>query len=306
MPILKFEVSPPEPGRELVEAWTVGDRLPYRSASEVPEATGMRRQLRTALKQLTADDHQLLHATLISPWVKGADAENVLFYNAAAPTAFGRSCRRGLRFEHLPRTPVDPRLPRADHEQRYELADLDGGFRHWRTEEPLISFDWAEVPNYNDEDPKTSEVWWPIQNAGGPAPATPSAFPGRFALTLELETTAINASTRIKKAIDGAITAHQFEPGSIGRRVLQTLQAQLTIPAADIEAQLRSRKRAILGPKPQLIEPWGRSLRFSPDDDRLMAFELILRPTTGPKWRMRGSFHAIQPAEPPRRAGWSG
>jgi hypothetical protein len=297
MPILAYRVEPVGPDRPEVRAWSRGGTLPFPKEREVKRATAMRCEPALALRGLNARPDQILHATLTSPRLEGTDTENVLIYNVQSAGGFASSCSQGLRFERVQAAPSDSPLPGAEHEHRYTLAALHEDFRHWGIDQHLAGFDWATVPSYDDYSPVTSKVWWPIQNATTVSEDLPSQRPvsHSFALKLELRAPIRNTSTRVKKAVDAVIVAFQFDPGVVEPTVLKVLEAQLDVPAVELAESLTGRERAVLGPKRRLIEPWGKTVRFNPDDDRLVAFELLLRPPNESGWQLRGCLFEVEP-----------
>jgi hypothetical protein len=297
MPMRAYKVVGPVGNPPLIEACSLGARLPFEAKRKGPVVAGMRAELERAVRRLRAGEDELLDATLVSPSIvaeNAPDTENVLILNVECPAAFAGSCQRGLRFERLYERPSNPSLPGAEHQHLYTLAPLAGGFCHWRPGRTLASFDWTRLPSWTETSTYVSELWWAMRRSevelGPPAEATEP-----LALKLELRAGQTNASRLVKKAINATVAAFQSHRGALDARVPMALGAQIGTRPEAVADLLLAGERAVLG-STKLVVLRRPAVQWQPDDDRLVAFALLLRPQEGSGWSMRGTLSIAEPA----------
>jgi hypothetical protein len=298
MPMRAYKVVGPVGNPPLIEACSLGARLPFEAKRKGPVVAGMRAELEQAVRRLRAGEDELLDATLVSPSIVGEnapDTENVLILNVECPAAFAASCRRGLRFERLYERPSNPSLPGAEHQHLYTLAPLAGGFRHWRPDRSLGLFDWTPLPSWTETSTYVSELWWAIRRRSGVELGPPAEATEHLALKLELRAGQTNASRLVKKAIDATVAAFQSHRGALDPRVPTALGAQIGTRPEAVADLLLAGERAVLG-STKLVVLRRPAVQWQPDDDRLVAFELLLRPQEGSAWSMRGTLSVAEPA----------
>lgn len=280
----------------MIEACSIGARLPFQSRRKGPVVAGMRAELEAALRKLTATGDEILHATLLSPLLVGEnppDTESVLLLNVECAAAFGPTCHHGLRFERVYERPMAATLPGAEHQHLYTVAPLNMGFRRWRAGGALASLTWTELPSWSETRTFVSELWWRLRQASVELHRLEPLQAGPVCLELELEASQTNASRIVKKLIDAVISAFQFQAGPLDPRVAPALSAQIGEPSESVASTLAATDRGVLGGA-NLVVFRRPAVQWLPSDDRVVAFELKLRPGQTSTWRMRGRISAAE------------
>ena len=300
MPMLAYKVVRPVGTPPLIEACSLGARLPFEARRKGPVVAGMRAELEQAMRRLIAGEDELLDATLVSPAIPGEnapDTENVLILNVECPAAFAGNCRRGLRFERVYGPPSNPSLPGAEHQHLYTLAPLAGSFRRWRSGRTLAAFDWTPLPSWTETRTYVSELWWAIRRRSEVELGRLADAAEPVALKLELRASQTNASRLVKKGIDATVAAFQSHRGTLDARVPATISAQIGTRPEAVADLLLADERAVLGAT-KLVVFRRPAVQWQPDDERVVAFELLLRPQEGSDWSMRGTLGIAEPALP--------
>jgi hypothetical protein len=192
-------------------------------------------------------------------------------------------------------------LPTYQH--LYTLAPLKGGFRRWRLGRTLASFGWTPLPSWTETRTYVSELWWPLRRRAEVEQVElgPPAKAGEpLALQLELRAGHTNASRLLKKAIDATVAAFQFHLGPVDPRVSAAIGAQIGVPPEAVARALLAGERAVLGPTKRVVHR-RPAIQWQPDDDRVVAFELLLGPQRDTEWSMRGMVSVSEVASLPSR-----
>ena len=112
-----------------VEAWAT-ERLPFEPKGWMLD---LRRELRSALRQMRSHNGALLAAVYSSQVDAFCDVENVVIYNVGAGN-FAATASAGLRLERgyfCPPAPVEL-SSEAEHHACYSVAPVAQGFACWR------------------------------------------------------------------------------------------------------------------------------------------------------------------------------
>jgi hypothetical protein len=298
MPMRAYKVVGPVGNPPLIEACSLGARLPFEAKRKGPVVAGMRAELEQALRGLTAGEDELLDATLVSPSIVGEnppDTENVLLLNVECPAALAGSCGRGLRLERVYARPSNPSLPGAEHQHLYTLAPTAGSFRRWRPGRALAAFDWTPLPSWTETRTYVSELWWAIRRRPEVELGLTTESTEHLALKLELRAGQTNASRLVKKAIDATVSAFQSHRGTLDPRVPIALGEQIGARPDAVADVLLAEETAVLGAT-KLVVYRRPAVQWQPDDERVVACELLLRPQQGSGWSMRGTLATAERA----------
>ena len=250
----------------------VDRHVPFEPRTAQQRAT--RDLLRAGLRGLKARGGQLLHARLAGTLPQGTDIENALLYNidqgggcmAAATTA-------GLRFE------VDPEPLAHGVRYRYGLAPADGAFESWRLGRELARIGHCPI---DVRTLRCTPAWWALRR-GAAEVATERLRPDeRFCVVLDVAgpSDALRPET-LKVLVDAVVCSLQAHRDTstldeIARRLGVALDAE---PAAVADA-LQDTARAVLGPRPRLLHPWGTVVQWRPDDHLCVAGDVRFRTAT--------------------------
>ena len=279
------EAAAPAAVRSLTNGFEVVADRPVPFEPRTDEQRALRSQLRESLRTLAAGDGQVLHARLAGSLAPGTDVENVLLYNVdQGGASLVGATRAGIRFE-VDREPM-PRGVRY----RYGLAPADAGFESWRIGRELA----AIRPCALGSRLRCSTAWWALK--AGDADVSNSALrPGeRFAVLLDVEGPGVALRPEaLKVLIDATVCslqAHSDVP-SISEPA-RRLGLALDVSADVIADALRDERRAALGARPRLVQPWGKTVQWLPHDHLCVAGDVRYRPA--PKWRLSGRVCVVE------------
>jgi hypothetical protein len=95
----------------------------------------------------------------------------------------------------------------------------------------------------------------------------------------------------VKEIFDGVICAFQAHTDTT---VLPQVAARLatTLPAdpEEIAKHLLDQRRAVLGPVPRLVYPYGTGVKWDPADNWCVAGELLRAESVDRRWAIRGEL----------------
>lgn len=274
-----------------IELW-LKEKLPYPNKVKdlPPWVENALCPLRNELEALNAEQKEIIEAEYISTHLRG-DVENVLFYNIRSNTSFKKSSRHGLRFRYLDRKPRKP--PKSakffPHYQSYQLVKSDTPFLLDECENiARYKFDVTHIQIPDD-------VWWHSVNAGWKLKVRvikQLQEDWKFALRIHAWYPQSPTETRqyavrhMKKLFDGISSAmHVWTNEEWVNKVAGRVAKAWKVSPNLVRAKLQNNAYALLGPNDKR--------RWDPDDDRLVAGELLLFPNTKDNWHFEVEILAI-------------
>jgi hypothetical protein len=260
-----------------VEAWST-TRLPFEPKGSMRT---FRDELRGAIKQLEAADHEGLHATYSSLIKEFCDVENVLIYNVGS-SAFRNLASRQLSFERsYGVTPVG-----QPHVYRYEVLPLakprsDVPIARWRAHDlsPLR------------EGMKLTTLWWAIR--GGQVTSSERlAFQESFDLEINVQgPRPVNLASIVKVIVDASVLALQLpSPEPVSDEVARRISGILEVTPAAIADALAGNDHGVIPSQGRLVGLRGKnSVHWYPADDGCES--VTLGHTPAERWALSGALH---------------
>jgi hypothetical protein len=278
-----------------VECWSAR-RLPF-------EPRGWLRDLRAALgahvRELRAQDGELLQAVYASEAADAVDAENVLFYNVG-PGCFATAASAGIRFERAFSAPEPPVALTGSqlHHTRYQIAAAQVGFLVW-SRGPLLAT-WDSVPCPPLSERTNPAVIWHAAKRAGVTSQNIQRQPGRpygLELTIQVPETDPIAPVRVlKPLLDGLISSLHSHDGTSMGVIAERLRVQAPTASADeLATMLADDAGAVLG-KRRLLWARANGVQWNPADDLCHACELRVQRVSAHGWSVSGSAFEILPA----------
>ena len=188
--------------------------------------------------------------------------------------------REGVRFE------VDREKISAGVRYRYDLAPVDGeDSKSWSVGRQLA--DIASCP-LGTGAPKCSPAWWALKAGSIDVASKPLQPSERFGLLLAVEGPApATGAEALKALIDSVVCALQSHanPGTAAEPA-RRLAGLLGLNVQKVAACLQLRQHAVLGARPNLVQLWGKTVQWLPDDHLCVAADV--RFAQGRVWRVGG------------------
>lgn len=291
------ELSGPDVGRSVVEAWT-DHYIQFEPGSA--EQASLRAELRQRVATLKPKSGLLLHGTFFGQKPAAADAENLVLYNVDESGAtFDSATRTGLRFELGAHRPVSPAGLEYPFGYRYELVPSTTRFRYWRERRVLASWGWVDLGAFPDEH-RLEQVWFALRHAhievASPAREPDTPFAVRIAVRAPLSTRPTLARV-VKGMFDGVISAFQAhgDTGDIAELAARVAGKLGAVPD-DVHALLTSEQQAALGTKPHLLQRRGEGVQWAPADELCVAGELLAETSTASTWAIKGKIVELEQA----------
>jgi hypothetical protein len=265
-----------------------GDRyVPFDPRTE--EQRALRERLRDQLRLLVAGNGEILHARFAGVLPTGADVENALFYNVDCKGTFA-AMANGVSFEVVPVSDA------TGVRYEYEAGPPDQGFQYWSEGRPLATF-----KAHLDRAPGLAAIWWSLRSTAGAILPTGNATrqpdePFVISIALAGPTTALTP-VLLKTVLDGVICAMQSEVDLCNATAPATaIAASVGAPAEAIVGALTDHGPSALGPRGRFVHAHGNSVKWEPDDDRLVAARVLFEPDD--LWRVVGTAATARVASP--------
>lgn len=237
-----------------------------------------RGELRTALRQLTAEPGQLLYGTYASQQEDFFDVENILFYNVG-PSFLRRAGRYGMRYERSYRVPPPPyslSWP-ASHYHSYQLHPFSGRFAHWQEGSLLARFRVATTERSDLAD--CTQLWLQLKKRGQIEPVHRAAgkpFILRADISAPLASRVV-AADLLKPLTDGIVCAFHCHNGQDEEEICRRLAARTKTDTATLRNFLDDGAHAVLGAR-RLLWPRSISFQWGPADELCVATEIRIKP----------------------------
>lgn len=243
-------------------------RIPYEVTGTLKE---IRDELKLNLKKMTNTGGKILVAEYISKLpIKGADVENLLFYNIGS-AAFENSATAGIRFTSSLASASDGGEWEHCYRYFFEIGGKTIG-------EEMLSF---LLPSMS-ENTKASEVWWAVSKAIEGKASLGKMIPDGFRLSIEVHTPEdkpIKLASCMKPLLDGLISALQYSE-SIDPIALKILAASIGEPFDAVKAELENQKNKLLGNQKKLVFAYREGIKWNPADDRLKECTISINRTS--------------------------
>lgn len=247
----------------------------------------LRSELRSRLRELAAQEDEVLGARFYGLLPRGVDVENALLYNIDTGGAtFAAAARCGVRFEH-DRSP----LPSGGVRYEYDLEGRDAGLALWEASRTLatIEVELAEAPTL-------AGIWWALREQRQIAIDTSGRGADEpFAVSLLVSGPARSARPElVKRLIDGVVCALQSQTDPEAADAAAPLIASaLGVPSERVRAHLLDDSASILGTRARLVHQRSAGVQWAPDDDKCVAGEVLLSPSES--WSISGRVLAVTP-----------
>jgi hypothetical protein len=283
-----FEVTT-APGE--VNAWSQV-RLPFEPKGEMLQ---FRQQLVAAITAMppTGDGQLVATYTAADPNAL-IDTENVLFYNVGLG-CFSAHTRRSLAFERVFAAPPDHPATTswtAGHHHRYRTAPAPADFEHWRPVH-LVAH-WHDVALATGALAHPETVWVALSRVA--TPERPDAPVKYYALRIRIEGVQVALATIVKPLVDGVVSSLHSFAGEIPDLVVERLSHATTMDIRDVRRRLKDERRAVLGPRRQLIRLTTNRIAWNPRDEDCVACVVEVADAARP--RMTGTVYSVVPRDP--------
>ena len=261
-----------------------GGHVPFEPRTD--EQRALRAQLREGLRALVAREGWVLHARVAGVLPAGSDIENVLLYNVdQGGGSMAAATAAGIRFE------IDSEPFRPGVRYRYGLAPRASGFESWRIGRLLAEIGPCML---GSRSLRCSTAWWALKAGTTEASAEPLRPDERFAVLLDVE--GPGAALRpeaLKVLIDATVCSLQaHSDATTVAEVARRLGVALDIAADDVADSLCDQSRAVLGPRARLVQPWGKTVQWLPDDHLCVAGDVGYR--SAREWRVSGRVCVVE------------
>lgn len=273
-----------------VNAWSEV-RLPFEPKGEMFQ---FRQQLGAAIKAMppTCDGQLVATYTAADPSAL-IDTENVLFYNVGLG-CFSAHSRRGLAFERVFAAPPDQPVATswtARHHHRYRATPAPTDFEHWRSVHLVAQ--WRDVPLATGALTHPETVWAALSQVE--TPERPEAPVKYYALRIRIEGVQVALATIVKPLVDWVVSSLHSFAGELPDLVVERLSRAKTMDRGDVRRRLREERRAMLGPRRQLIRLTTNRIAWNPRDDDCVA--CVTEVASGAQPRMTGTVHSVVPRD---------
>ena len=213
---------------------------------------------------------------------QGSDIENILFYNIdQSGVAFAGATTQGMRFLHTLRTPEPTDGPGRLHQYRYRFCPV-------AAETMKISFEF-EMENL-DKTTTAGIVWREASLSLAKCGVVGEPVGGAFKLAVHIlvpEKKDLFLAKMVKPLLDGTISALQemtFEPRP---ELLARLSTLLNIEPSEIKSLLGTSESKILGKRKILVFPFGKGVKWNPEDERLKECDISIGKTKNAKFGIK-------------------